>query len=241
MSRAVAIIPARYASTRFPGKVLAEVAGKPLLQHVWERARMLRTAEAVLIATDDERIARAARGFGAEAVLTRDDHPSGTDRVAEVARSLAAELVVNLQGDEPGFDGKAVDELVDLLAASPEVPMGTLAHPIGEPAELADPNAVKVVVDLDGRALYFSRAPIPARRQGAGPALRHIGIYVFRRAFLLEFAAWPPTPLEQAEGLEQLRALEHGRPIRVLVTPHPSVGVDTPADLERLRRLLAAG
>ncbi len=238
MSRAVAIIPARHASTRFPGKVLAEVGGKPLIQHVWERARALQEVEAVLIATDDERIARAVQGFGGEAVLTRPDHPSGTDRIAEVARSLEAGLVVNLQGDEPCFDPKAVDELVGLLAASPELPMGTLGHPITDPAELADPNAVKVVVDPEGHALYFSRAPIPARRDGTVSALRHIGIYVFRRTFLLEFAGWPPTPLEQAEGLEQLRALEHRVPIRVLVTPHPSIGVDTPADLERVRRLL---
>lgn len=238
MTRAVAVIPARYASTRFPGKVLAEVGGKPLLQHVWERARALASVERVLIATDDERIARVARGFGAEAVQTWADHPSGTDRVAEVARSLDTELIVNLQGDEPGFDGKAVDELVGLLATTPGIPMGTLAHPIGEASELADPNAVKVVVDLAGNALYFSRAPIPVRRDGAVGALRHIGIYGFRRGFLLQFAGWPPTPLEQAEGLEQLRALEHGVPIRVLVTPHPSVGVDTPADLERVRRLL---
>jgi 3-deoxy-manno-octulosonate cytidylyltransferase (CMP-KDO synthetase) len=240
MTRAVAVIPARYASVRFPGKALVEVGGKPLIQHVWERARLLTTVERVVVATDDERIAGTVRGFGGAVVMTSPAHPSGTDRVAEAVRGDPAGLVVNLQGDEPTFDAKAVDEVVTLMADAPAIEMGTLAHPIRDPAEHHDTNATKVVLDPAGYALYFSRAPIPfARRPGLVTPLRHIGIYVFRAAFLQRFAALPPTPLEQTEALEQLRALEHGARIRVLVTPHASLGVDTPADLARLAAYLA--
>jgi len=241
MHGVVVVIPARYASVRFPGKALARVGGKPLIQHVWERARLLGTVERVIVATDDERIAGAVRGFGGTAVMTSAAHPSGTDRVAEAARGTAAELVVNLQGDEPVFDAKAVDELVGLMADDPSIEMGTLAHPIRDDAELADVNANKVVLDQAGYALYFSRSPIPYRRQpGLITPLRHIGIYVFRAPFLQRFASLPPTPLEKTETLEQLRALEHGVRIRVLVTPHASLGVDTPADLDRLAAQLGA-
>jgi 3-deoxy-manno-octulosonate cytidylyltransferase (CMP-KDO synthetase) len=240
--RAVTIIPARYASVRFPGKALVEVGGKPLIQHTWERACRLSSAEAVLVATDDERIAAAVRGFGGTAVMTSRTHPSGTDRVAEAARALAAAVVVNLQGDEPVFDVNAVDELVRLMLAEPAIEMGTLAHPITDDAEHRDMNVTKVVLDQAGYALYFSRAPIPYRRQpGFAAPLRHIGIYVFRSAFLQRFARLGPTPLEQSETLEQLRALEHGARIRVLVTPHASPGVDTPADVVRLTEHLARG
>ncbi len=240
MTRAVAVIPARYASVRFPGKALAEVWGKPLIRHVWERARLLTTVERVIVATDDERIARVVRAFGGTAVLTSPAHPSGTDRVAEAVRGEDAELVVNLQGDEPTFDAKAVDELVRLMAEDPATQMGTLAHPIGDAVEREDINATKVVLDQGGYALYFSRAPIPfPRRTGFVTSLRHIGIYVFRAGFLQRFASLRPTPLEQTETLEQLRALEHGVRIRVLVTPHASLGVDTPADLARLAAHLA--
>jgi 3-deoxy-manno-octulosonate cytidylyltransferase (CMP-KDO synthetase) len=243
MPSAVAVIPARYASVRFPGKALAVVGGKPLVQHVWERARLLTTVERIVVATDDDRIAAAVRGFGGAVAMTRPDHPSGTDRVAEAMRGTAAQLVVNLQGDEPVFDVKAVDELVRLMAAEPAIEMGTLAHPIQDEAELADTNGPnKVVLDQAGFALYFSRAPIPYRRQpGLVTPLRHIGIYVFRAPFLQRFAALPPTPLERTETLEQLRALEHGVRIRVLVTPQPSLGVDTPADLERFAAQLRLG
>jgi 3-deoxy-manno-octulosonate cytidylyltransferase (CMP-KDO synthetase) len=233
--RAIAVIPARHASVRFPGKALADVHGKPLIYHVWARARLLTTVERIVVATDDERIAAAVRGFGGAAVLTGAAHPSGTDRVAEAVRGDAAELVVNLQGDEPLFDAKAVDELVRLMGDDPTVQMGTLAHPIRDADEMQDVNANKVVLDQAGYALYFSRSPIPfARQPGLVTPLRHIGIYVFRAAFLQRFAALPPTPLERTETLEQLRALEHGVRIRVLVTPHASLGVDTPADLARL-------
>jgi 3-deoxy-manno-octulosonate cytidylyltransferase (CMP-KDO synthetase) len=238
--RAVTIIPARYASVRLPGKALAVVAGKPLIQHTWERARRLSSADAVLVATDDERIAAAVRGFGGTAVMTSGVHPSGTDRVAEAARELPAAVVVNLQGDEPVFDVAAVDDLVRLMLAEPAIEMGTLAHPIADDAEHRETNVTKVVVDRAGYALYFSRAPIPYRRQpNFATPLRHIGIYVFRSQFLQRFARLRPTPLEQSETLEQLRALEHGARIRVLVTPHASPGVDTPADLVRLTAHLA--
>jgi len=235
MTRTIAVIPARYASMRFPGKALADVRGKPLIQHVFQRARLLTTVDRVLVATDDERIAQTVRCFGGTVVLTSPSHPSGTDRVAEAVRGEAAELVVNLQGDEPLFDAKAVDELVRVMTEDPAIAMGTLAHPIRDANEREEINATKVVLDQAGFALYFSRAPIPFRRQaGLAPTLRHIGIYVFRAAFLQRFAALPPTPLERTETLEQLRALEHGVRIRVLVTPHASLGVDTPGDLARL-------
>lgn len=241
MRRAVAVIPARYASVRFPGKALAEVAGKPLIRHVWERARRLTAVDRVVVATDDERIARTVAAFGGTAIMTRADHPSGTDRVAEAVRGDAAAVVLNLQGDEPTFDVKAVDALVRLLLEDPGIEMGTLAHPIGDDAEHSDTNATKVVLDQAGYALYFSRAAIPFRRRpNVTVPLRHIGIYVFQIPFLRRFAGLRPTPLEQAETLEQLRALEHGVRIRVLVTPHASLGVDTPADLQRLAAYLAS-
>ena len=235
MTRAVAVIPSRWASVRFPGKSLVEIGGKPLVQHVWERAQELHSVERVVVATDDERIAQAVRGFGGTVVMTSPECASGTDRVAEATRQWPADIVVNLQGDEPVFDVKAVDELVGVMVGDPTIEMGTLAHPIRDDAEFNDatgPN--KVVLDQAGFALYFSRAPIPYRRQpGLVTPLRHIGIYVFRTAFLRRFAALAPTPLERTEGLEQLRALEHGVRIRVLLTPHGSIGVDTPADVDR--------
>jgi len=240
MTGVVAVIPARYASVRFPGKALAIVGGKPLIQHVWERARRLACVERVLVATDDERIAAAVTRFGGTAVMTPSDLPSGTDRVARVARSLPADIVVNLQGDEPTFDVKAVDDLVALMAEDPTIEMGTLAHPIRDEEEHRDVNAIKVVLDQAGYALYFSRSPVPFfRRPGFAGPLRHIGIYVFRAAFLQRFAVLKPTPLEQTETLEQLRALEHGVRVRVLLTPCASLGVDTPADLERFARHLS--
>jgi 3-deoxy-manno-octulosonate cytidylyltransferase (CMP-KDO synthetase) len=240
VSGAIAVIPARFASVRFPGKALAVAGGKPLIQHVWERAAELRSVQQVVVATDDERIRETVHAFGGTAVLTRGDHPTGTDRVAEAARSFAAEVVVNLQGDEPVFDTKSVDELVRLMLEDASVLMGTLAHPIERDEEHRDPNRVKVVLDQAGYALYFSRAPIPfVRRAGLVGPLRHLGLYVFRADFLQRFAKLPSTPLEQTETLEQLRALEHGVRIRVLTTPMASIGVDTPADLAALDELLA--
>ncbi|MFB3881866.1 MAG: 3-deoxy-manno-octulosonate cytidylyltransferase [Armatimonadota bacterium] len=236
MAEAVIIIPARYGSTRFPGKPLAPLWGKPIIQHVWERATQSRLCHRVIVATDDERIAAAARGFGAEVAMTRPDHPSGTDRVAEVAETLTADLIVNVQGDEPLVDPAAIDATVAPLLADPAIPMGTLAAPCEDVADLANPNVVKVVMDRDGFALYFSRLPIPFVRDGHGDTTkyRHIGLYVYRREFLLGLAKLAPTPLEQTEKLEQLRVLEHGHKIRVVVVDKASPGVDTPTDLAQL-------
>jgi 3-deoxy-manno-octulosonate cytidylyltransferase (CMP-KDO synthetase) len=239
--RVVGLIPARYASKRFPGKALADLLGKPLLQHVVERAAQARSLSEVVVATDDPRIADAVRGFGGKVEMTAASHPSGTDRIAEVAQHLECDLVVNIQGDEPLIIPAEIDAAVAPLLDDATIPMGTLACPLPL-AQATDPNAVKVVVGVNGFALYFSRAPIPHLRDGhaggASPYLLHIGLYVYRRDVLLKLASLPPTPLEERERLEQLRALEHGIRIRVVTTGHPSIGVDTPEDLERVRRML---
>lgn len=240
--RTVGIIPARYASSRFPGKALADLAGKPMVQHVVERAMRASLLDEVLVATDDSRIAEAVQRFGGTARMTSPTHPSGTDRIAEVVRDLACDLVVNIQGDEPLIDPAVIDQAVKPLADDSSIDMGTLARPMGLD-EAADPGKVKVVVDRRGFALYFSRSRIPYIRDDrppptARPYLLHMGLYVYRRETLLRLAALPPTPLEERERLEQLRALEHGIRIRVVVAEHESFGVDTPADLERVRRLV---
>jgi len=233
---AVIIIPARYASTRFPGKALADLWGKPLIQHVYERARQARSSERVIVATDDERIASAARGFGAEVAMTSREHPSGTDRVAEVARGIEAELIVNVQGDEPLIEPASIDAAVGPLVEDGTIPMGTLCCPVSDVEELANPNVVKVVVDREGFALYFSRLPIPFVRDSRADVMRyrHIGLYAYRREFLLELAGLEPTPLEEAEKLEQLRALEHGHRIKVTRVGSAWPGVDTAEELARL-------
>jgi 3-deoxy-manno-octulosonate cytidylyltransferase (CMP-KDO synthetase) len=239
VTRAVAVIPARWASMRFPGKALVVIGGKPLVQHVWERASELETVERVVVATDDERIAAAVQGFGGAVVMTRPECANGTDRVAQATWDWPVDLVVNLQGDEPTFEVKALDQLVRVMGEDSTIEMGTLAHPVADETEHSDPNAVKVVLDQSGHALYFTRAPVPyARQTGLVVPLRHVGIYVFRHAFLQRYARLAPTPLEQTERLEQLRALEHGVRIRVLLTPHGSIGVDTPADVDRLAAYL---
>jgi 3-deoxy-manno-octulosonate cytidylyltransferase (CMP-KDO synthetase) len=237
MTRVIIVIPARYGSTRFPGKPLAELWGKPLVQHVYERARQSRLGSRVIVATDDHRIAEAAKGFGAEVAMTRADHPSGTDRVAEVAAKVNTDLVINVQGDEPLIDPQAIDAAAEPLAADASIPMATLCCALEETADLANPNVVKVVFDQAGFARYFSRLPIPFVRDGGGRATRyrHIGLYAYRREFLLELAALPTTPLEEAERLEQLRALEHGHRIRVVEVESAWPGVDTPEDLARLQ------
>jgi 3-deoxy-manno-octulosonate cytidylyltransferase (CMP-KDO synthetase) len=237
MPGATIIIPARYGSTRFPGKPLADLWGKPMIQHVWERAGRSRLADRVIVATDDERIASVARGFGAEVAMTRADHPSGTDRVAEVARALDSDIIANVQGDEPLIDPAVIDAAIAPLAEDSSIPMGTVCCPIEETAELANPNVVKVVLDRRGFALYFSRLPIPfvRDRRADTTRYRHLGLYVYRRDFLLSLAGLAPTPLEQAERLEQLRVLEHGHRIRVVIVDRASPGVDTPEDLERLK------
>lgn len=215
-----------------------------MLQHVWERASQTRYLGRVIIATDDERIFAEARRFGAPARMTRPDHVSGTDRVAEVASAETAELVVNIQGDEPLIDPDAIDAAVVALIEAPEIPMGTLKKRIEDPAELDNPNVVKVVTGRDGNALYFSRAAIPCSRDGdTAEHFKHTGLYVYRREFLLAYPQLPAGPLERAERLEQLRAIENGFKIRVVETDYESLGVDTPEDLERVARLfeIAAG
>jgi len=240
MSRAAIIIPARWGSTRFPGKPLHLLAGKPLVQHVWERCCKVPGVDQVIVATDDTRILEAAFAFGAEVALTSAKHPSGTDRIAEVAKKLpAAGILLNVQGDEPFLDPRLAGRLIKALKADPDARMATAACPL-DPADLDNPNVVKVVCDLHGRALYFSRSPIPCDRDGdAFPTrLRHLGIYAYRRSFLLEFVKRKPTPLEKLEKLEQLRALEHGAKILVLTTKSAGPGVDTPEDAVAAEKLL---
>jgi 3-deoxy-manno-octulosonate cytidylyltransferase (CMP-KDO synthetase) len=237
----VALIPARYGSTRFPGKPLASLRGKPMIQHVYERTRLVRGLARVLVATDDERIARTVRSFGGEVVMTRADHPTGTDRLAEVAQGLSAEVVVNVQGDLPFFPPAMVEDAVNALTGASAAVMSTVKTPIWDLVEWQNPNVVKVVTDREGIALYFSRSPIPFRRDRQTPAeeqrtllgYRHIGLYVYRREFLFTFTQLPRTVLEQTEQLEQLRALEWGYKISVSETERPTVEVDTPEDLQR--------
>jgi len=234
------VIPARFASTRFPGKSLAFIAGRPMIQHVYERARQAESLTHVVIATDDRRIFEAAEGFGAPVRLTSPDHPSGTDRVAEVAAAEIADLVVNIQGDEPLIEPAAIDAAVRGILEAPGVPMSTLKRRIEDPRELSDPNVVKVVTDGSGNALYFSRFPVPFDRHGESEHFKHVGLYVYRSDFLLEYQRLPVGPLEKAERLEQLRALENGYSIRVVETAYESLGVDTPDDLERVSQILEA-
>ena len=212
-----------------------------MIEHVYRRAAAAASVSSVLVATDDERILEAVRAFGGVACLTSPEHQSGTDRLAEVAAELGSEVIVNVQGDEPLLEAAMIDEAVEPLLADPMVVMSTLRTRIDDAADLANPNVTKVVVDRDGYALYFSRAPIPYTRAGCppAPAWRHIGLYVYRRDCLLQLASLPPTALERSEALEQLRALEHGIRILAVETSHDSIGVDTPEDLERVRRISA--
>lgn len=239
--KTICLIPARYASTRLPGKPLADIAGKPLIQHVYERARQARIPASVIVATDDRRVYDAVIAFGGQAVLTSPDHATGTDRLAEAAHGLDADVIINVQGDEPLIPPAIIDQLAWTMHLEPQLLMATVKCPMTE-EEYADPAAVKVVTDRQGYALYFSRSliPYPRVRHNAYQVYKHIGIYAYRRDFLLQFAALPPTPLEQAESLEQLRALEHGYRIKVLQTDYRPVGVDTPADLERVRKIVSA-
>ncbi len=246
----IAIIPARYGSTRFPGKSLALIRDKPMIQWVYERTKRSRLVTRVIVATDDERIRRSVVGFGGEAVMTALDHPTGTDRIAEVARAVNCDIVVNVQGDEPLIHPDMIDQAVAPLAEDASIPMGTVCKKIDDPDEAFDPNVVKVVFDKDGFALYFSRAPIPWDRDRwagkrslndlalAGPMYKHIGLYVYRRDVLLAYAKMPQTPLEAVEKLEQLRALESGLRIRTVVTEHESFGVDIPGDLGKILKRL---
>jgi len=224
------VIPARYASTRFPAKVLAAETGRPLVQHVVDQVKKCSRVRQIIVAADDRRIVEALRPFGTTVVMTSPAHPSGTDRIAEVARGLEDDIIVNVQGDEPQIEPATVDGLIARLAESGE-DMATAATAFPAGADVNDPNLVKVVIGRDGRAMYFSRAAIPFRRDASdGPPptyYLHLGIYAYRRSFLLEYAAWPPTPCERAEKLEQLRALEHGRSIGVLLVKRATHGIDT--------------
>jgi len=237
MSIALGIIPARWGSTRFPGKPLHLIAGKPLLRHVWERSRRARSLDSVIIATDDMRIAEAAFSWGAEVSLTSASHHSGTDRIAEVAaKAKGFSYIINIQGDEPLIDPRLIDRLVRELKKDRNLEMVTVAHPFGNPAEAASPHQVKVVLDRQNDVICFSRA-LPSEAK----YFRHQGIYGYTRDLLLRFVEWKPTPLERAESLEQLRALENGVRIQVVVTASGSPGVDTPEDAEAIeRKLLSA-
>ena len=238
------MIPARYAASRLPGKPLAVIAGRPMIEHAYRRASAARGVAAVIVATDDDRIASAVAGFGGRWVMTGPDHASGTDRIAEVARGLSCDLIVNVQGDEPALAPTAIEQAIAPLAANPSIVMGTLGSPLDDASDPQNPHVVKVLVDRQGFALYFSRAPVPYRREAGVPGsavLRHVGLYVYRREFLLILASLPRTPLERAESLEQLRALEHGYRIKVVETAYQSLSVDSPDDLDRIRRLAAGG
>lgn len=231
-----AIIPARYASTRFPGKVLANATGKPLIQHVYESVSGARRLDRVLIATDDERIVHAIKAFGGQVMMTRADHTTGTDRVAEVAERLDDDLIINVQGDEPEINPEAIDTLVELMQDHPETPMGSLACPFKTEADVLNPACVKVVLDQNSRALYFSRSLIPYPRDTQGKVdipshwLLHLGVYAYRRDFLLKLTRTPPTQLEKIEKLEQLRALYTGATIAIGVVRQENAGIDTPEE-----------
>jgi 3-deoxy-manno-octulosonate cytidylyltransferase (CMP-KDO synthetase) len=242
----VCIIPSRYESSRFPGKPLANLCGKPMIQHVYERVLRAKSVSFAAVATDDERIFAAVRAFGGRAVMTSPRHRSGTDRIAEAVETMGLrdeDIVVNIQGDQPLFEPVQVDEVVGPLLADGSIPMSTLIYRISRDEEITHPNAVKTVFDHDHFALYFSRATIPFVRDPGNKAeyFKHHGIYAYRRDFLRTFTALPEGILERLEALEQLRALEHGYRIKVVVTPHDSVEVDTPQELERVRRLLTGG
>ncbi|RME01723.1 MAG: 3-deoxy-manno-octulosonate cytidylyltransferase [Calditrichaeota bacterium] len=241
----VGIIPARYASVRFPGKVLAKIGGKPMIQHVYERALQARHLARLIVATDDPRVARTVEEFGGEVQLTREDHASGSDRAGEVAAGLEADYVVNIQGDEPFISPAAIDLAIETLQARPDAMVATLIQRCKQVEQLVSPNTAKVVIDETHNALYFSRAPIPHLRDVAQPEewlerhpfYLHIGLYVFRREFLLDYVTWPPGKLEQAEKLEQLRILEHGYRIVCAETRYTSICVDTPEDLALAQKI----
>ncbi len=250
----VVIIPARWASVRFPGKPLAEIREKPMILWVVEKARQAERTSEVIVATDDQRIFEAVNSFGGKVVMTSAEHVSGSDRIAEVASGLNCDIVVNVQGDEPLMPPENIDRVVQALVDHPDVPVSTLMVPITSREEIADPNVVKVVVDKKGRALYFSRSAIPFRRDapsseaqmtggdfpGQGGVFKHLGLYAYRRSFLLEFTCMSPTPLELAEKLEQLRILENGYSLQVVQAEQDSIGVDRKEDLVKIEQFLTS-
>jgi 3-deoxy-manno-octulosonate cytidylyltransferase (CMP-KDO synthetase) len=240
--KVVVVIPARYGSTRLPGKPLVSLNGQPMVQRVYARAKLARRVDRVIVATDDDRILQAVTSFGGEARMTRTDHRTGTERVAEVAAHVEGEIFVNVQGDEPLLDPAAVDTAVTALLEEPEAAVATVATPIKVPGDIMDPNVVKVVLDFDDNALYFSRAPVPWVRDTGGTIqvrhLKHLGLYVFQREALLEYPTLPQGELERIEQLEQLRWVENGTKIRVAEVAHDAVSVDVPADVARVEKLL---
>lgn len=243
-TKVLAVIPARHASSRFPGKPLAPIAGKPMIQHVVERVRRAQLVSRVVVATDDQRIKSAVESFGGEAVITRSDHRTGTDRVAEVALHIPAEIYVNVQGDEPLIDPASVDAIVSAMLEDASIQIVTPCAAISQTADIMDPNVVKVVFDFEGNALYFSRAPVPWVRDRqetvAARHWKHLGLYAFRHDALIEFPTLPPGELEHLEQLEQLRWLENGFHIRVIETDYDAVSVDVPTDVARVEQLLAS-
>lgn len=240
--KVVIVIPARFGSTRLPGKPLVSLAGKPMIQRVYERAKLAQTASLVIVATDDDRIVKAVEAFGGEARMTRSDHRTGTERVAEVAAHTEGDVYVNVQGDEPLLDPVAVDTAVNSLFEEPQAQISTVATPVKSTSDIMDPNVVKTVLDFDGNALYFSRAPIPWVRDSANKVharhLKHLGLYVFQRDALLEYPTLPQGELERIEQLEQLRWMENGWKIRVAEVEHDAVSVDVPEDVTRVEKLL---
>lgn len=238
----VGVIPARYASSRFQGKALVDILGKPMVQHVYERAARAKTLDAVIVATDDQRIYDVVVGFGGQVVMTSPDCPTGTERAAIVAETLDCDVVANIQGDEPLLEPVVIDQMIQPFLDDPSVEVSTLKQRVENEADYRDPNVVKVVTDLQGFALYFSRASTPGNLSNhwlqTHPTYRHVGLYAYRRERLLEFTQWESTPYESAEGLEQLRFQEHGIRIRVVETEHTLIGVDVPADLERVLEIL---
>ncbi|MDD5225642.1 MAG: 3-deoxy-manno-octulosonate cytidylyltransferase [Candidatus Omnitrophica bacterium] len=243
--KALGVIPARLGSTRLPEKILRSIGGKPMIQHVWERAKQAKKLGEVIVATDDTRIQQCVEGFGGKAFMTRQDHPNGTSRIAEVMGHLKQDVVINVQGDQPLVDPKALDEMVSIFESAKDVEMLTLAVRMTDKASFENPNVVKVVCDAQGDALYFSRATIPfvqGKQECAFSFLKHLGVYGYRRDFLLKFVAWEPGILENIEKLEQLRVLERGRSIRVIETSYDFISVDTEEDLHEVEsRLLGAG
>lgn len=241
-SEIVIVIPSRYGSTRLPGKPLVSLAGKPMIQHVYERSKLAARASRVIVATDDERILKAVESFGGTARMTRPDHRTGTERVAEVAAHEKGDIFVNVQGDEPLLDPVSVDTAIEALLEEPAASIATVATPIKTPADIMDPNVVKTVLDFDNNGLYFSRAPIPWVRDTASKIqvrhLKHLGLYVFQRDALLEYPTLPQGELERIEQLEQLRWLENGWKIRVAEVEHDAVSVDVPEDVARVEKLL---
>ena len=245
MKRIIGVIPARWASTRFEGKVLAEIQGKPMLQHVWEQAQKSQLLKEVIIACDDKRVFQIVQEFGAPVVMTSTTHLSGTDRIAEVVKNIKTDIIVNIQGDEPLIDPQIIDALAEALLKDESAPMATVITKIRDEKEISDPNVVKVVIDNNKHAIYFSRAAIPFNRDkksfSEAGYYKHLGLYAYTKDFLKIFVELPPSPLEQIEKLEQLRVLEAGYAIKTIETDFETIGVDTPEDLKKVEALLSKG